>query len=432
MTRRRKIILGVCGIVLVGAVVAGNLAHSHKKATEVQAEPVKRGLLVSKVRAPGSIQAETTVKISATTFGQVIRVGVKEGERVRKHQFLLALDDTQARAELNEARAALASARARLRFSEASLARAEAMYERNKKLATSNLVSSQELEASETEARTARADRDAYSEQVSQASETVRRAQDNLSKTVYRAPVAGVVSSLNVEEGEMAVTGTMNNPGTVLVVISDMSQMEIWADVDEADIVDVRPLQDVKITVDALPDTSFRGRVREIAASGTSASGLSAGGEQKTNFTVKISFVDAVPKVKPGMSGDVEITTASKKGALYIPIQAVVVRKAEDLKQLDQHRKRREKEARAETRPDTASGEPSKEKEGVFVVKKDGTVEFREIRTGLAGDTDIEIIGPVQAGEKVVTGPYKTLRNLRNGAKVKVVAASFEKGAKKS
>lgn len=427
MTTGRKILIGVVAVVVIGGLIAGNVLKNKGKVTEVQAEPAKLQSLVSKVRAPGTMQAERTVKISATTMGQVSRLAVKEGDRVTKGQFLLSLDDEQLRAGMNEAQASVASSAARLRLSEASLHQAEAMYKRNVSLAQSNLVSSQELENSETQTRTARADRDANREVVHQSREMVRRAKDQLSKTVFRAPISGVVTELNVEIGEMAVIGTMNNAGTVLMTIADLSQLEIWADVDEADIVNVRPGQDVKITVDALPDTSFHGRVRDIAASGSNAA--QAGTEAKTNFTVKISLTEAVPAVKPGMSGDVEITTATKDNALTVPIQAVVSRKPEDLVVRAKGSKKKKAEEAAQA---AASGKPAKDRIGVFVVGADSKVAFRDVRTGMLGDTDFEVLGDLKKGDKVVTGPYKMLRTLKVGTKVKVVATVVDKGGKKS
>lgn len=425
MTTGRKVLIGVAAAVVLGGLIVGNILKNKGKATEVQAEPAKLQTLVSKVRAPGTIQAERTVKISATTMGQVSRLAVKEGDRVTQGQFLLSLDDEQLRASLNEAQASVASSEARLRLSEASLQQAEATFKRNQSLAKSSLVSPQELENSETQMRTARADRDANREFVHQAREAVRRAKDQLSKTVFNAPISGTVTELNVEVGEMAVIGTMNNPGTVLMTISDMSQMEIWADVDEADIVNVRNGQEVKITIDALPDTSFHGVVRDIAASGSNQAAL--GTEAKTNFTVKISLTDHVAQIKPGMSGDVEITTATKAGALTVPIQSVVARKPADLEA--RAKGRRDRKAQADEAP---AGKPAKDRTGVFVVGADGKVTFHDVRTGLLGDTDFEIVGDVKKGDKVVTGPYKTLRTLKIGTKVKVVSAISDKGGKKS
>lgn len=426
MTTGRKVLLGVAATIVIGGLIAGNILKNKGKVTEVQAEPAKIQTLITKVRAPGTMQAERTVKISATTMGQVSRLAVKEGDHVIRGQFLMSLDDEQLRAGLSEAQASVASSAARLRLSEASLQQAEAMYRRNVSLAKSNLVSSQELENSETQTRTSRADRDANREFVHQSREAVRRAKDQLSKTVFTAPISGVVTELNVEIGEMAVIGTMNNAGTVLLTIADLSQLEIWADVDEADIVNVRRGQDVKITVDALPDTSYRGRVRDIAASGSNAA--QAGTEAKTNFTVKISLTDAVSAIKPGMSGDVEVTTATKNNALTVPIQSVVSRKPDDLIVRGKGRKAK----KAADAADVVAGKPAKDRIGVFVVGADGKVAFHDVRTGLLGDTDFEVLGDVKKGDKVVTGPYKTLRTLKVGTKVKVVATVTDKSGKKS
>ena len=185
MTTGRKVLIGAAAALVLGGLIVGNVLKNKGKATEVQAEAAKLQMLVSNVRAPGTIQAERTVKISATTMGQVSRLAVKEGDLVTKGQFLLSLDDEQLRAGLNEGRASVASSQARLRVSEASLQQAEAMYKRNMSLATSALVSPQELENSETSTRTARAERDANREMVHQSQEALRRAKDQLSKTVF-------------------------------------------------------------------------------------------------------------------------------------------------------------------------------------------------------------------------------------------------------
>ncbi len=429
MTRGGKIAIALVGVAVIGAIVVANVVKAKGRATEVQAEAAKAEQIVSRVRAPGTIQSETTVNLSATQFGQVTSVAVVEGQAVQKGQFLLRLDDTQYRAAVSGARAAAASAEARLRLAEASSARAVATLERSRALAKEQLVSAQELEAAETDARVLRAERDAAAEAVAQAREQLRQAQDQLAKTTFTAPVSGVVSALNVEEGEMAVTGTMNNPGTVLLTISDMSKMEIWAEVDEADIVDVRAGQEVSISVDAIPDTTFRGRVRDVASSGSGSTSL--GTDQKTHFLVKVSFSDDVPQIKPGMSGDVEIVTATRSAKVAVPIQSVVIRKAEDLeKRTPGRRGRRGKNAAQADTTRTDHGDKKKDRMGVFVVGTDNVVTFHDARTGVAGDTSMELYSDVKVGDKVVTGPYKTLRSLKAGTKVKITAA--EKDAKKS
>jgi HlyD family secretion protein len=223
------------------------------------------------------------------------------------------------------------------------------------------------------------------------------------------------VIELNVEEGEIVIVGTMNNPGTRILAVGDLAQMVAEAEVDETDIVDLRVGQNARIEVDAIPDTTFAAEVIEI---GNSAMSLATQTGEK-DFEVKVLFRDTVPGVRPGMTADVSIETAKRDSSLAVPIQSVVVRSAEDLKARGKReRGKKENEAVA-----AASANPrdkkKDEKTGVFVVVGE-KVEFRELTTGIASETDIEVKGTLKPGERVVTGPYQVLRDLRPGTKVKI------------
>jgi len=227
-----------------------------------------------------------------------------------------------------------------------------------------------------------------------------------------------VVSALNVEAGEIVITGTMNNPGTQILVVSDLSRMLVKADVDETDVVDLEVGQKAKITVDALPDTSFPGTVTEI---GNTAKRTLTGSEGQTNFEVKVVFDQDVPEVRPGMTADVEIDTGTREKTLGVPIQAVVVRTERELERASKKepakRPRKVKDAVVAADEDTV-GRKEKEITGVFVVR-DGVASFVPVRTGIASETAIEIFGETKEGESVVAGPYKALRELKPNTKVK-------------
>jgi len=417
--RTRNVLLIVVGVVLVTAIIVANIARGGGAKSAVQAADVKRGKIASTVRAPGRIQPVTQVKLSANVPGEVVRLAVKEGDVVRKGQFLLQLDDTQVRSRVRESEAALEAARSNLRLAEASYTQSDASLQRKEALFTRKLVSPEEVETARTLRSGDKARVDAGREDVSRAVATLAGARDNLRKTSFYAPIPGTVTQLAIERGEIVVTGTMNNPGTVILTIADMSAMKVEADVDETDVSAVALGQPVTVKVDAFPDLTLHGSVVEIANSPK----ISEAGtqEQQTNFEVDVAIQNPPAKLRPGMTADVEIQTAQKEGVLTVPIQAVVVRTREELKPAVKGRRAKAKSAAAAatTAPSDSAGKPDEELKGVFVVA-DGAAQFRKVTTGIASDTDMEVAGDVKPGEKVITGPFRVLRTLKPGTKVKI------------
>jgi len=293
------------------------------------------------------------------------------------------------------------------------------MYRRQVALFEQKLLSEAEKDQADSAIEAARSAAQAARQEVARADATVVAAADNLRKTRFLAPFDGVVSALNVEAGENVITGTMNNPGTEILVVSDLSRMLVKADVDETDVVDIKFGQKVKITVDALPDTSFPGTVTEVG--NTAKRSLTSSIEGQTNFEVKVVFDRDVPQVRPGMTADVEIETATHAKTLSVPIQAVVVRTERELERAARKpgaRPKRKASAMLAAEDDTV-GRKDKEVTGVFVVGKDNVAKFVPVRTGIASESAIELFGAVKGGEVVVAGPYKALRDLKPGAKVK-------------
>jgi HlyD family secretion protein len=332
---------------------------------------------------------------------------------------MLQLDDTQYRALDQQARAMATAARASQRQADQNLRVTEANFQRQRALFEQKLLSQAEWDQANTAMEQARSASQNAHEEVARSQAAVDAAADNVRKTRFLAPFDGVVSALNVEAGENVITGTMNNPGTEILVVSDLSRMLVRADVDETDVVEMKLGQKAKITVDALPDTSFPGTVTEIG--NTAKRSITSTVEGQTNFEVKVVFDGNVPQVRPGMTADVEIETATHAKTLGVPIQAAVVRTERDLQQV--HGKKKVVRAR---RPDPmlpadedTVGRKSKEITGIFVVGKDNLATFVPVRTGIASETEIEIFGAVKVGDVVVTGPYKALRDLKPGSKVK-------------
>lgn len=417
--RAKRILLIGGGAVLVLAIVVANLVRQAGGGTGVQVAEVKRGDVSSTVRAPGKIQPETQVKLSANVPGEVVRLAVKEGDHVRQGQFLLQLDDTQYRAQVRQSQAALEAARSDLKSAEATFTQSDAVLGRKEALFTQKLVSPEELEAARTQRNGDKARLDAAREEVARQEATHEAALDNLRKTRFISPIDGTVTQVNIERGEIVVIGTMNNPGTVILSVADLSRMKVEADVDETDVSSVRLDQPAKVSVDALPDTTLAGKVVEIANS-PEISNLGTQ-EQQTNFEVDVMLDDPPASLRPGMTADVEIRTGTHHDVLYVPIQAVVVRTQEELDRAARRNKGKGAKASAKAAASDSASEKKKAEElkGVFVME-DGTARFRKVRPGIASDTDFEVTGDLKAGEKVITGPYRVLRNLKPGQKVKV------------
>jgi HlyD family secretion protein len=412
--------IGLAVVVVVGLVAVNVLRGKSGKVESVQLARVRQEDITSRVRAPGKIEAKTQVKVSADIMGKIVVLAVKEGDRVRKGQLMLQLDDTQYRAYHEQARATAATARARSREADQGLRTAEATYRRQDALFRQKLLSDAEWDQATSAIEAARSAAQAARQEVARADAAVSGAADNLHKTRFVAPFDGVVSALNVEAGENVITGTMNNPGTEILVVSDLSRMLVKADVDETDVVDMKVGQKAKITVDALPDTSFTGTVTDIG--NTAKRSVTSTVEGQTNFEVKVVFDTDVPQVRPGMTADVEIATATHAKARGVPIQAVVVRTDRDLERAAHKpgaRPKKPAKGVALAAEDDTVGRKDKEITGVFLVGKDNVSKFVPVRTGIASETMIEVFGPLKPGDVIVAGPYKALRDLKPGAKVK-------------
>ena len=418
MLKNKKFLWIGLGVVLLAILILVQVKKAKGQVEAVQMARVRVEDVTSRVRAPGKIEPKTQVKISADIPGKVTHLLVKEGDRVKQGQLMLQLDDTQYRANYNQARAALASAQAHQRDAEAALKVSEANFTRQQALFEQKLLSQAEWDQATSTHESARVAVASGREEISRSQAALDGAKDNLDKCSFRAPFDGVVSSLDVEQGEIVVTGTMNNPGTQILVVSDLSRMLVRADVDETDVVDMKIGQKTKISVDAMPDTSFAGTVTEIG--NTAKRSITSTVEGQTNFEVKVVFDSNVPQVRPGMTADVDIETATHDKTRAVPIQAVVVRTQRELDRALNKRKaaRNPKVGDASAAEEDTVGRKDKEITGVFV-NRAGVATFVPVRTGIASETMIEIFGDVKEGEQVVTGPYKALRELKPQAKIK-------------
>ncbi len=400
MKKRNKIIIIVGVLILVVVIVFLNLFRSGEKVYTVEADKVKKGDLASIVTGSGKVQAKNDVKIGATVPGLIISLPVKDGDLVKKGLLLVQIDPS-------EYKSAVAQATAQLNSAKANFEQAKLLLERQQKLFEKSLTSKEQYDASLTQYNVAKA-------QYDQSQASLRQNEDLLAKTTITAPMDGKITELLKKEGEM-VTGADYNP-TEIMTISDLSAFEVEVEVDETDIAETRLTQEAKIKIDAFPDTSFKGEVSEI---GNTAKITGYGTQdQVVNFLVKVLILDEVKGIKPGMSASVDITTASHKDVLNIPIAAVVMRE-EKKDSLNTKSKEGKSEALASSVKEEKDKKKKKEIEGVFLVEK-GRAKFVPVKSGIADQQNMEIASGLKENDQIITGSYKILRTLKDGDKVKI------------
>lgn len=401
MKRKTRIIIGVVAVLLIGGITAASIAARGKEGTPVTFGKVERMDLTSKVTANGQIDAKRKVDLSANVMGQIVNLAVREGETVEKGDFLLQIDQKQLAATAEGAAASMRALLSERDAARANLAEAQRNLERAESNFRERIIPATEIDRARTAVVSAQANVRAIEQRIDQARANLAAARDTLSKTTMVAPMSGVITALPVEEGEVAVIGTMNNPGTVLLTIADMSVVEAVMEVDETDIPSVKIGQPATVTIDAYPNKSFTGVVTEVGSS--PVTGRTQASSEAVNFEVKIQLQNPPEGVRPGFSASAEIVTGTRQDAVAIPIQALVVR----------------------DKPDAPQGTAAEE-EGVFV-HKNGTAQFVPIETGLTGDTNIEIVRGLAPGQEIVTGPFRALREIRDGTKVREQKERSEK-----
>jgi HlyD family secretion protein len=447
--KAKKIALIIGILLLLGAIVGFTVNQSQKNVVTVQTGKVVTQDISSQVTASGQIKPKTIVNVGANAMGRIVRLFVKEGEKVKKGQVLAQLENVQSTADVDMTRATLASSQtdavaaeaglntsqAQLKSSTADFARAKLDYERAQGLFKDQLISKADFDTKKAayevadavhaqdvaRVAQAKANVDSAHGRVSQARAQLTRMSDILSKTTYAAPFDGTVTNLPVHEGETVVMGIQNAPGSTLMTVANMSVITAEVQVDETDIVNVKIDQPAEVTIDAIPNQTFKGKVSEIGdnaiirSTGVSTSQSLAGSQEAKDFKVVITLIDPPANLRPGLSATAKITTGTAHNALAIPIQALTMRDKNDLEA--QTTKARPVDKTAPAMP-TAKKENS-DVQGVFVIKNN-KAEFHKVETGLTGSTEIQVKSGLTENDVIITGSYKVLKTIRNGAGVKV------------
>lgn len=390
---RKRMFLFSALIIVIAVIVIISLQSQREKAVKVNVTRVNKQNLKSIVSASGEVKPKKKVDISALISGRIVKIGVEEGQHVKEGDFLLKLDAIQYEANADRDRAIIRTFKAELIKAEAQLRKDESYYRRQKKLFDSKLISRDQLEAAETQHHISKAQHKAILYQIKQAEADLQSALDMLSKTVYSSPIAGIITSLRVEEGEIAMIGTMNNPGTVLMTIADLSVMEVEVEVDETDVINLNIGQVADVQIDALPGQSIKGEITEI---GSSALRKNTSVEESKDFKVVITLEDPPGILKPGLSASADIITSQRKSVLAIPISSLVLRDV------------------------AADGESSsgEQEEGVFLVTGN-QVKFQTVEKGILGEMMVEVTSGLKEGQMIVSGPYTALRQLKDNMLVK-------------
>ncbi len=431
MTKKKKVLL-IVGVGFIAAILLViNLVSDNTKTTAVSAEQAQHRDITELVSASGRVEPRTKVNITSEVNGKIIRLAVKEGDPVKQGQLLIVLDTVQLRSDVDQALYNVNEVNARLNGAKAALENAQEEFKRQQSLFDRTLTSETAYKNAKFAHLDSKSQMEASEAQAKQAQFRYEKTLDYLRKARIVAPMTGVVTFVDCEEGEVAAAQTAFTQGKTLMTVSDLSVFEVQVEVDETEINKVNLSQKVDIEVDAFPDTTFPGEVIEIGNTATVARAGTQ--EQATNFYVKVVFKDSDVQVKPGMSATVEITSNERMQSLSVPFSALVVRSF-DLDSLEAARAGKSPESSSivneavasetkdstDEKKKTPSGEKKrKELKGVFVIKE-GTARFVEVETGIADQKFIEITSGLQSGDSVVSGPYKVLREIKEGDAVEI------------
>jgi HlyD family secretion protein len=394
------------GALLIAAVIIASVVGGGEKGEKVYTEPVGRRSIESIVSAPGLIDPRVKVNISAHVIGKIERLYFQEGDQVQRGDRLVELEKPVYQAQVDRMTAEVANRRIEVQRARINLENSRVQLGRATRLRDQGIQADELHDRARLDYENARANLAGAEEGVRQADAALKQAREDLTRTTIVSPISGKVVQLSAQEGEVVITGTMNNPGSVIAVIADLSEILAVAEVTETEVVRVRVGQEAKVTVDAIPDEVFEGRVAEIGSSAAVRAG--AGGSGIRFFNAKVAIARPDERLRPGMTAQVEIVTDMAGDTLAVPIQSVVERAPSSIRRAG---------GKKDAAP-RASGDEEMKKY-VFVVEE-GKTGAREVTTGISDASYVTIASGLNGGEEIVTGPFRTLRNLKDEQVVRV------------
>ncbi|HEV7425854.1 MAG TPA: efflux RND transporter periplasmic adaptor subunit [Thermoanaerobaculia bacterium] len=398
----KKTIIIIAAVVLVAVIIFASVKGGGTKGEPVYVEPVTLRTIQAIVTAPGEVNPKVKVNISAYIIGKIEKLYFKEGDAVTKGQRLVDLERTAYQAAYARAAAAVSNSRIEVARAKTNVATTELAYKRAVNLKQQGIQAQELFDQARQSHDNAVAAYDSANQGVAQAQALLQQAQNDLDHTTILSPMNGRAVQLNAHEGEVVIPGTMNNPGSVIAVIADLSEILVEADVGETEITGIRLNESSKVHVDAIPDKEYQGHVAEIGSSASLKQGTGAG---MRYFKVKVQFDDPDERLRPGMTAQVSIITTSSGSALSVPIQSVVERVPP---------------SQAKSKSGTEDEDENAPKSKYVFVVKDGKVKMTEVKTGVSDTTHVALVSGVSKNDKVVTGPFRTLKKLKDGDSVEV------------
>ncbi len=408
----KKAIIAVVVVGLLATMGFLAMQREGRGAVEVRVEAVGLRDLIDDVSATGHIEPKTHVDITTDVAGRIIELPVEEGQDVEEGDLLLQIDPALFRAAVNRAEAGVAQAQATLAQQRAAYEQAQRDADRLTALQArgTDFVTEAEVEQAVTNAEVQHRLFEASEHSVQQAEANLDQERDRLGKTTIRAPMSGRITRLNVERGETAIVGTMNNPGSLLLTVADLSVMEAVIEVDETDVPDITIGDSAYVEIDAFPNQRFVGTVTEIGNSSIVPlnPATSGGSAQAIDFEVRIELREPPEGIRPDLSATADVITATRDQVASIPITALTLMDADEYEEIPN-----------ENLPSAPGSDAVRDIEGVFVVEGD-IVRFRPVEIGIAGENYFEVVSGIELGTTVVSGSFQAIRELGDGSRIRI------------
>lgn len=407
------------GVFVLGGLRNGSdgksvLHIAEEVATKVDVSTPEKEQIIRLVQSPGDVEAVLEVEISSEIFSKIIEMPIEEGDTVHKGDLLCKLDDKNLLADVESGNARIAQLGAAVTQAEADLEKAQRDFDRQVLLSESNATSDLEVRNYQTMRKKARAVLDMRMHELTQAEAMLKRIYEDLKKTIITSPIDGVISKLNAKQGEVVITGTMNNPGTVIMSISDLSKMQVRCRVDEVDIPLVQAGQRARIYLQSAPDSPVPARVIRVASKGTKQQG-----RDLVTFETLLEVLSDDPRIKPAMTANVEIEVARRNDVITVPVEAVVHRMRKDLpesivKEFDQR----------QSSVDASERVRQAQYIKVLYVKHEDKAQVRLVDLGIADTYRVEIKSGINIEDSIIVGPYRSLDQLKDGKKIALTEKS--------